>query len=58
VLIAVALLPAARLRAETGYDLWLRYERLTDPIQRGSYRLSLTVDRALVSIVADEQTRS
>ena len=37
---AVAL--AANLRAETGYDLWLRYVPVTDPIQRASYRRSTT----------------
>jgi len=37
-LIAVAALLAVRLRAETGYDLWLRYERLADPVQRASNR--------------------
>src|SRR5439155_11135728 len=31
---------AVGLRAETGYDLWLRYARLMDPIQRASYRQS------------------
>jgi alpha-glucuronidase len=30
------------LRAETGYDLWLRYAPLTDPVQRASYRRSAT----------------
>jgi len=30
------------LRAETGYDLWLRYPRLTDADQRASYRQSAT----------------
>jgi alpha-glucuronidase len=41
-LIAAGMAFAVGLRAETGYDLWLRYARLTDPIQRASYRRSAT----------------
>jgi alpha-glucuronidase len=41
-LIAVCLALAAGLHAETGYDLWLRYARVTDPVQRASYRRSAT----------------
>ena len=33
---------AVSLRAETGYDLWLRYPRLIDLDQRASYRQSAT----------------
>ena len=33
---------AVGLHAETGYDLWLRYPRLTDVDQRASYRQSAT----------------
>jgi alpha-glucuronidase len=40
-IVAVLLLPVG-LRAETGYDLWLRYERVGDPTQRASYRRSVT----------------
>src|SRR5712692_8255205 len=41
-LIAAGMALAVGLRAETGYDLWLRYVRLTDPIQRASYRQTAT----------------
>jgi alpha-glucuronidase len=41
-LIAVGMALGVSLRAETGYDLWLRYAPLTDPVQRASYRRSAT----------------
>ena len=41
-LIAVGLALAVGLRAETGYDLWLRYVPVTDPVERGVYRQSIT----------------
>ncbi|HTK46487.1 MAG TPA: alpha-glucuronidase family glycosyl hydrolase [Gemmatimonadaceae bacterium] len=43
-LACVALLLAAaprRARAEDGYELWLRYVRVTDPVLLGEYRASL-----------------
>jgi alpha-glucuronidase len=40
--IAAGMALAVSLRAETGYDLWLRYAPLTDPGQRASYRRSAT----------------
>jgi alpha-glucuronidase len=41
-LVAAVVGLAAGLRAETGYDLWLRYRQLTDLDQRASYRQSAT----------------
>src|SRR4029079_3648294 len=41
-LIAVGLALAVGLRAETGYDLWLRYVPVTDPVERSAYRQSIT----------------
>src|SRR3954463_6525526 len=35
---AVLLLIAAAARAETGYDLWLRYVPVTDAARRDAYR--------------------
>jgi alpha-glucuronidase len=40
--IAAGMALAVSLRAETGYDLWLRYPPLTDLAQRASYRRSAT----------------
>ena len=40
--IAAGMALAVSLRAETGYDLWLRYAPLTDPVQRAAYRRSAT----------------
>jgi alpha-glucuronidase len=39
---AVAMALAVTVRAETGYDLWLRYVPLADPTQRMAYRRSAT----------------
>ena len=36
-LLVLMLLPAARLRAETGYDAWLRYARIDDKSTREQY---------------------
>jgi alpha-glucuronidase len=49
-LIAVALGLAAGLHAETGYELWLRYVPLSDPIQRASSQRSAT------AIVVEQQS--
>ena len=40
--IAAGMALAVSLRAETGYDLWLRYAPLTEPGQRAAYRRSAT----------------
>src|SRR5580765_8341267 len=40
--IAMGLALAVGLRAETGYDLWLRYVPVTDPGERAAYRPSMT----------------
>src|SRR5580765_7726326 len=39
---AVAMALAVNLRAETGYDLWLRYAPLADGPERSAYRRSAT----------------
>ena len=41
-LVAIAIALGVNLRAETGYNLWLRYAPLTDSTQRSSYRRSAT----------------
>ncbi len=43
---------AAPARAETGYELWLRYAPLEDASQRAVYR------RALAGIVVESQTET
>ncbi len=42
VFVAAMLGQGASARAETGYDLWLRYVRVDDPIQRAAYRRAAT----------------
>src|SRR4029453_18575159 len=42
VFIAGAIAFSVNLRAETGYDLWLRYVPLADTPQRAAYRRSAT----------------
>jgi len=43
VLVAVAFVAlTAAAHAETGYNLWLRYERVTDPAQLRAYRQAAT----------------
>ena len=49
---------AANLRAETGYDLWLRYAPLADPIQRAAYRRSRHGDRGAVPLSDGRDDRS
>jgi alpha-glucuronidase len=41
-LMVAILAHGAGVRAETGYDLWLRYVPLTDPVQRAAYRHAAT----------------
>ena len=41
-LIAAGMALGVSLRAETGYDLWLRYAPLPDPVQLSSFRRSAT----------------
>ncbi|HMB79996.1 MAG TPA: hypothetical protein VKI43_08015, partial [Vicinamibacterales bacterium] len=40
--LAAGLTPAPSLRAETGYDLWLRYTPVADAALRASYRQAVT----------------
>ena len=40
VLVATVLALGAAPRADTGYDLWLRYVPLTDAVARAAYRPS------------------
>jgi alpha-glucuronidase len=62
VLAIAALALGVSLRAETGYNLWLRYDAAADPAQRAAYRRSITAivapaGSATTAVIAEELAR-
>ena len=50
------------LRAETGYNLWLRYDAAADPTERAAYRRSVTAivvpaGSPTTAVIAEELAR-